>query len=128
MTGDPGLTVKNVFFEPREVLFNEGDPPTGMFFIEEGTVEVYRTSGARSITMARLGRGDVVGELALIENIPHTQSVRATTPVSAMLIEPAQVTRALENSPSLVRMILKRVVRKLHRTNDLAFGSSKRVE
>jgi len=123
---ETGLKVSKVYYEPKELLFNEGDPPTGIFLIEEGTVEVFRVSGARTITTARLGRGEVVGELALIEGIPHTRSVRAVTAVSALKVDPVQLEQSLAASPALIRMVLKRVVRKVHRTNDVAFGASKR--
>lgn len=123
---DSGLKVSKVYYEPREFLFREGDPPTGIFLIEEGVVEVFRESGSRTVTTARLGRGDVVGELALIEGIPHTRSVRAVTAVTALKVDPDQLAQNLGASPALIRMVLKRVVRKLHRTNDVAFGPSKR--
>jgi CRP-like cAMP-binding protein len=120
---ESGLTVDKVTFEPHEILFEEGDPPTGLFLIEEGTVEVFRRAGARQIILARLSRGDVVGELALIEGIPHTRSVRAVSAVDALKIEPEQLDDALAHSRSLIRLVLKRVVRKLHRTNDRAYGA-----
>lgn len=129
MTANPdtGLKVSKLYFEPNEVLFQEGDPPTGIFLIEDGTVEVFRQSGARSVTMARLGRGDVVGELALIEGIPHTRGARALTHVTTLKVDPEELAQNLASSPALIRMLLKRVVRKLHRTNDVAFGQSKRA-
>ena len=119
MTANPdtGLKVSKLYFEPNEVLFQEGDPPTGIFLIEDGTVEVFRQSGARSVTMARLGRGDVVGELALIEGIPHTRGARALTHVTTLKVDPEELAQNLASSPALIRMLLKRVVRKLHRTN-----------
>lgn len=61
----------------------------------------------------------------MVEGIPHTRGVRAITDVTALKITPLQLEEALKASPALVRMVLKRVVRKLHRTNDLAFGPSK---
>ncbi|MEQ8586109.1 MAG: cyclic nucleotide-binding domain-containing protein [Thalassobaculaceae bacterium] len=122
---DTGLKVSKVFFEPKEILFSPGDAPAGLFFIEDGTVEVFREAGHRTVTLARLGRGDVVGELAMVEGIPHTRGVRAVTGVAALRISPDQLDAALKQSPPLVQMVLKRVVRKLHRTNELAFGPSR---
>lgn len=122
-----GLKVSKVYFDPHELLFKEGDPPTGMFFIEDGTVEVFRASGARTVTLAKLGRGDVIGELSLLEGRPHSSSVKATSDVTALKVEPEQLDQALDQSPPLIRMILKRVVRKLHRTNALAFGATRKT-
>lgn len=123
---DSGLKVSKVYFDPEEIIFQEGDPPAGLFLIEDGSVEVYRLSGHRTVRMARLGRGEVVGELALIEGIPHTRSVRALDHVTALKVEPGDLETALGKSPALIRMILKRVVRKLHRTNDVAFGQTRK--
>ena len=100
-TPDNSLTVSKADFDPNEVLFSEGDPPTGIFLIEDGTVEVFRRSGGRVVTIARLGRGEVVGELALIEGIPHTRSVRAVTHVTALKVDPKQLERNLAASPTL---------------------------
>ncbi len=123
---EEGLKVRQAFFDAGEILFNEGDPPTGLFIIEEGEVEVYRQSGGRHTIIARLGRGEVVGELAMIEAQPHTRSVRAMTALDVLVIEPEQLDDAMAASSPLVRMVLRRVVRKLHRTNDIAFGASRR--
>lgn len=122
---DPGLKVAKVHYNPQDVLFNEGDPPTGLYLIEDGIVEVFRQSGNRTIAVARLGRGEVVGELAAIEGVPHSRTARAVTGVSALKVAPDQFEAALADSPALIRMVLKRVVRKLHRTNAVAFGQSK---
>ena len=122
MSKDDGLMVKQVYYDPDDILFEEGDPPAGMFIIEDGTVEVYRQEGARRTSVAKLGRGEVIGELSLVEGVPHTRNCRALTHVDALIVEPEQLEQALTQSPPLVRMVLRRVVRKLHRTNDIAFG------
>lgn len=118
------LHVEPVTFDDGELLFNAGDPPTGIFIIEHGTVQVFRLSGGREIPMARLGKGDIVGELAMIEGKPHLRGVRAVGLVDCLLIGPDEFRDLMERSPAALRVILHRLVRKLHRTNTLAYGKS----
>lgn len=120
-SGD-GLTVSKYYFDPNEPLFDQGDAATSLFLIEDGTVEVYQMSGTRSISLARLGPGEVVGELALIDGAIHTRGARAITPVIALEVAPDQLEAVLESSHTLARLLLKHMVRKLDKTTDIAFG------
>jgi hypothetical protein len=59
-----------------EIVFEEGEEGEGMFFIEEGMVEVY--SVKKGVTFITLQKGDYVGDLALILGGPRNASVRAS--------------------------------------------------
>lgn len=66
-------------FRRNEVLFHEGDPANSLHLIESGHVSVRVTTGAGdSITLAVLGPGETVGELALLGADPN-RAVRAAT-------------------------------------------------
>lgn len=120
-SGD-GLTVSKYLFEAGEVLFEQGSPATSLYLLEEGTVEVYQTAGARTVSLARLGPGEVVGELALIDGATHGRGARAVSPVTALEVAPDQLEAVLNGSHTLARLLLKHVVRKLDKTTDIAFG------
>ncbi|MDF1791651.1 MAG: cyclic nucleotide-binding domain-containing protein [Thalassobaculaceae bacterium] len=126
-SGD-GLTVSKLYFDIQEVLFKEGDPATSLFIIEDGEVEVYQTSGARTVSLSRLGPGEVVGEQALIDRATHSRGARAITPVIALEIPPDQLKAVLENSHTLARLLLQHMARKLDQTADIAFGTPRPAE
>ncbi|SDF17041.1 Crp/Fnr family transcriptional regulator [Thalassobaculum litoreum] len=126
-SGD-GLTVSKYYFDPNEPLFEQGNAATSLFLIEDGTVEIYQTAGARTVSLARLGPGEVVGELALIDGATHTRGARAISPVIALEVAPDQLEAVLDESHTLVRLLLKHVVRKLDRTTDIAFGQPRTEE
>lgn len=120
------MRVQPISFDPDTVILHEGDQPVGIFLIEAGEVEVFReTDDGRHIRIAKLSRGEVFGELALIEGVSHTRSVKALSLVDCLLIEPDQFKELNDEAAPLIRMLLRRIVRKLHRTNDLAFGRSR---
>jgi len=53
---------------PGEVLFQEGDEADGMFFISLGQIKVVKKSPGGERIEAYLSRGDVLGEIALVES------------------------------------------------------------
>lgn len=56
-------------YEVREgdVIFSEGDPGDTLYVILDGVVDIY----AHGRRVQRLGRGEVFGEMALVENRPR---------------------------------------------------------
>lgn len=66
-------------FRRNEVLFHEGDPANSLHLIESGHVSVrVTTGGGDSVTLAVVGPGETVGELALLEADPN-KAVRSAT-------------------------------------------------
>jgi CRP-like cAMP-binding protein len=74
-------TVTNQKIERREagdgeILFEEGDAADQAYLVLDGQVQVYRQSGNGEIVLATLGRGDILGEMSLIDNQPRMASAR----------------------------------------------------
>jgi CRP-like cAMP-binding protein len=76
-----------VHFDRGALLARHGDPARGAFVLREGTVEAVVTlPGGESLTVARLGAGDVFGEMALLEMGSCTATLHATAPVEGWFI------------------------------------------
>ena len=61
-------------------IIREGDIGETLFVVYEGTVRVFKENDAGvDREVAQLGSGDVFGEIALLENVPRTASVKAET-------------------------------------------------
>lgn len=67
---------------PGDLLIEQGTMPYELFVIERGEVDVER-DGTRIATAAA---GDVVGEIALLQQHRRMASVRARTEVSALAL------------------------------------------
>ena len=68
-------------FSPGEIITKEGAQGSELFIITEGFVEILL--GERPTTSARvvvsLGPGQIIGEMALVDQGPRSASVRATS-------------------------------------------------
>lgn len=64
-------------YRPQEVIFEEGDPGSGMFIIRSGRVLIFdRNQDGSEEELALLGPGDFFGETTLTAVIPRTASAR----------------------------------------------------
>jgi hypothetical protein len=59
-----------------EILFEEGDKADKAYLLLDGKVQIYRTIGNKEVVLATLGRGDILGEMSLIDNQPRMASAR----------------------------------------------------
>ena len=116
------MKLRQVMFEKDELIIEPGQPCKGAFLIEEGKVEIFRASGGRGIVVASLGKGEIFGEMALVGGSEHVRYVRARERTSCLVISVEQYKVLIEDTPPIMRLFLARVVRKLQRTTDLAFG------
>lgn len=82
--------VEEVHAEPGQMLIEQGSMPYELLVIEEGTVDVVRDGES----IATLGTGDVVGEIALLGQHRRMASVVATTRVRALTL-PVDALQAL---------------------------------
>jgi CRP-like cAMP-binding protein len=69
-------------FAGGSVIIEEGTESDLVYWIEEGTVQIFRASPGGEQVLAELGPGRYFGELAGLLGIRRTASARAVTPVT----------------------------------------------
>lgn len=103
-----------------QILIKEGDEGTIAFLIQFGELMVYSEKDGHEIELARLGPGQIVGEMALIFDSLRTASVKATQDTNVIVITRQQFQDKLaESDPmfrAIVQMLSKRIV---HSNNSL---------
>jgi len=98
-----------VQLEGDEVLFDEGDPGDSMYVVVSGRVRVTR-EGA---TLADLGTGECVGEMAALDWEPRSATVAATEPTTLVRLERNDLMDLLADYPELVRALADVLVARL---------------
>jgi len=81
-------------------LFEEGECGDRAFIVREGEVEVVKAARGRELLLAVRGPGDVIGEMALMEDAQRMATVRARTDCRLIEIDQGQMDRLLTSSPS----------------------------
>jgi EAL domain-containing protein (putative c-di-GMP-specific phosphodiesterase class I) len=105
-----------------EIIFKEGDPGNSAYLIEEGSVEV----GVSSTQQKRLGKGELFGEIALIDQQPRTATVHALENTVLIPIPRQLVKELLEKTDPVVRHLLLTILERYRSTrNQPAFDPTR---
>ncbi|HEX6147977.1 MAG TPA: ATP-binding protein [Acidimicrobiia bacterium] len=103
---------------PEETTIIEEDSLSeDMFVIVEGQLRVTKHGHDREVTLATLGPGEVVGEIALLDNAPRTASVTADIP-STLIRIPAEAFESLIEDSRVVRRMFRTVTSRLRGIED----------
>jgi CRP/FNR family cyclic AMP-dependent transcriptional regulator len=91
----------------HEMIFREGDPGKHMYVILDGGVEIRKRTGEKSSrTMITLKKGDIFGEMAVVEGKPRSATAIAATDCRLLrLDEEAFYDLVLKNPDFAVKMI-----------------------
>src|ERR1700678_3470764 len=101
---------------PKAYLFRQGDPPTSAFLIEEGRMEVVLECDGTDQVLAVRGPGDIIGEMAIVDRIPRSASVRAIDDCLVLPITALQLERRMANADPIMRMVLNVVLNRFRAT------------
>ena len=111
---DPALArvgeLSNEFEAPAGwVLVEVGQPGSGMFVLEEGTVEIQSPNGHSW----EYGPGEFFGELALLTDHPRNARVQAKTPVKCLAISRSDFQKLLEEEPEIAVAMLPKLAQRI---------------
>ena len=104
--------------EAGSVVVDQGQMGREAFVILDGTVEVSR--GDRKI--ASLGKGDVVGELSLLDHGPRTASVVCETDCLLFVLDQRHLREVLEKHPSIALKLLGTLAERIRELDRKYYG------
>jgi CRP/FNR family transcriptional regulator len=101
-------------------VFHEGDHSDACYIVKSGTFRVTREHpDGRAITLATLGPGDIVGELAMLDGEVRSASVETLGGKGELLALPAGDVRALlERHPEITVKFVAALTRRLRAANE----------
>lgn len=107
-------------FRPGEVLFEQGGPPNGIYYLYTGRVRVVvETLDGRQVTVGYGGPGDTMGEMSAVDGATRSATVVALDPVEASYISREGFQEALGKNPDVALRVLRMLSRRLRATDAL---------
>lgn len=89
------------------IIFNEGDPPDGMYVILGGKVKIFTRSSGHETTLALLKQGDFFGEMSLFDHKPRSATASAVGSVELRFISAAEFETMSLSDPFVRQMMVK---------------------
>ncbi len=120
--------VERVQLPAGQELFAEGSVGDKAYVIEAGELEVIKESGGRPVLLDLRRAGDVIGEIALLEDTPRTATLRARTDSELLAINQEQFDQLVNSSPTAARVLLNTVVARIRNMNVLLRQSEKMAQ
>jgi CRP-like cAMP-binding protein len=91
---------------PGAVLFRKGEHGDAMFMVLEGEVRARAIVGGQESTLATLGVGECVGELAVIDESPRSADVIVNTEAVLLKISATALKKLFQEAPALAAPFL----------------------
>lgn len=90
------------------ILMQQGSTGAGLFVITEGHVKITQevNPDRAEVELSTAGAGEVLGEMALLDDLPRSATVTAVDEVTALLLPIWDFRTALRNSPDIALKLL----------------------
>jgi cAMP-dependent protein kinase regulator len=96
--------------EAGRVIIREGDPGDAMYVVKDGALQVSTLDhNGKEVVLARLGEGDIFGEVALITGRERTASVKTLKQSRLMKLRKEDFQDIVEKYDSVKTMVFKMV-------------------
>ncbi len=99
-------------FQPREVIFSEGDKGDFVCFVTRGALDVVKKNEkGKDVVIATLGKGRSIGEMSIIDDFPRSATVRAKSQTTLLILTRKKFEVMLEQHPQIGVKLLKGIAR-----------------
>jgi len=115
-------------FARDDVICRAGEPGSTLFLIVDGLARVVLDDGTGARVVARLRRGDVIGEMSLVTGEPRSATVVAAEPTNALELGQEDFAALIAEHPRILRNLNAILTRRLSETTALVADTRTRGE
>lgn len=127
-----GLTIKEIkriiplihhrSYQPEEHVFYKGQPGAAFYIIKSGRLQIVQP-GTPRVVLAELGEGEILGELAILDETPRSASALAIEPTELMAFFKDDIDELITREPVISAKIYRNLAIivgiRLKNTNEL---------
>ena len=100
-------------FRAGEILFREDDIGTEMFVIQSGRVRVSKRVAGGDFQIAVLGRGEFLGEMAILNNKPRTATATVVEDATCLVIDAKTLESMITKNSEIAMRLVKKLAARL---------------
>ena len=100
-------------YGPGEAVVTQGEPGLGLYVLMRGEVEVRQEGGSRGSQIARLGPGEVFGDVSFVDGSPRSATIIACQRAELIGLYRTELLDLMERKPLLASKILFSLARQL---------------
>jgi CRP/FNR family cyclic AMP-dependent transcriptional regulator len=109
---------ERVAFGPGMQLWRQGDSADAAYLIIDGHADVIVETPGGPVVVATLGANEIVGEIAILTNVPRTATVCAKDRLITLRIAKEPFMRMVREFPNMAVSIMQELAHRLESTNN----------
>ena len=110
------FTSERLTYPKQEVLFEQGDIGDSAYIIIGGEADVIINTPGGGLVVATLKQNEIVGEIAILCDVPRTATVRAKTDLTTLRINKDLFFSLIVEFPEIAVEIMRELAHRLDRT------------
>lgn len=110
------FTSERIAYSPGQIIFSQGEMGDAAYIIVEGEAEVFVKGSNGDVKVASLGPNDIVGEIAILCDVPRTASVRASSRLVTLRISKDLFFQLVNEFPQMAVEIMRELAHRLEKT------------
>ena len=119
------ITIRN--FTHGQMIFNQGDEGDAMYLIDRGYIDIF-LQGQDESPLRTFEKGDLVGELALLDGQPRSASARANGPLRVMILQRQHFLMFIQSRPKVILALLEFLSDKMRYTTAAVTGDAQNIQ
>jgi CRP/FNR family cyclic AMP-dependent transcriptional regulator len=106
-------TIEVVSFPKGKVLFKQGEKGDAAFIVQSGAIGMYREAQGRKIPLATVRKGELFGEMAVIDPSPRLATAFALEESSVMVVPIGVMLDKLRKADPFIRAMISMLMNNL---------------
>ena len=107
------FSAERLNYDAGQVIFNAGDVGDSAYIIIDGTVEISVPTPSGPIIINNMGKNDLLGEIAIVGEVPRTATAKALTKLETLKISKELFMKIIRENPDaaveLIRILASRL-------------------
>ncbi len=96
-----------------DLLLKEGNRSSAMYWVQSGSLRLFKKKGAGFIELGLIRKGKLVGEMSFLDDEPHSASVEAINECDVVEIPRGKFDELMEAQPTWLSSLLQTIVKRL---------------
>lgn len=119
------FTSERLTYAKGQAIFRQGDMGDAAYIVLDGQADVLIGAADSQRKVATIGKHSIIGEIAVLCDVPRTATVVAADKLVALKISKDLFLRMVQEFPQMAVEIMRELARRLDRTNQQLAALSK---
>ena len=122
------FTSERIAYNQDQILCRQGEIGDAAYIIIDGEAEILVDTPSGAMAVATVGRNDIVGEIAILCDVPRTATVKAKTKLETLVISKDLFFRLVNEFPTMAVEIMRELARRQEQSNLQLTRANQRIK